>query len=132
MTFTFEYGNINFSECLEKSVLSYGGFTREHEKHALKITADNNGTKKTFSTVYQYAPKYTTYKNGDGLRAVLLDAQAFAECEGDIDAFAGEFGYNKPSECLNAYNGCKRAFEFFEGLGLGWDDLNNMREIFGE
>ena len=40
----------------------------------------------------------------------LSDGIAYDNAK-DIDDFASEFGYTKPSECIKAYNGCKEAYD---------------------
>jgi len=47
----------------------------------------------------------------------LTDALSYANAE-DIDDFAGELGYEKISEALQAYNGCKEAWDKWSEMDL--------------
>lgn len=51
----------------------------------------------------------------DFLYALISDSQAYSSCR-DIDEFSKEFGYDKVSECIKAYNGCKEQFEKYNKL----------------
>ena len=51
----------------------------------------------------------------DFLYALINDSQAYSSCR-DIDDFASEFGYEKVSECIRAYNGCKEQYEKYNKL----------------
>lgn len=49
----------------------------------------------------------------------------------DIDDFAAEFGYEKVSDLLDAWNGCKAAFEAWEEFSIDPYDLDNwLREKY--
>lgn len=49
----------------------------------------------------------------------------------DINDFQSEFGYEKISECLGAYNGCKEAFEAWKNFFIDPYDLDNwIREEY--
>ena len=60
-------------------------------------------------SVYNYK-KNNALRNDDVIYCLLSDMNCFDSCI-DIDDFANEFGYNKISELLNAYNGCKKTSE---------------------
>ena len=45
----------------------------------------------------------------------LSDGIAYNNAK-DIDDFQSEFGYTKVSECMDAYNGCKDAYDKWTGL----------------
>ena len=55
----------------------------------------------------------------DGLREAfyffLSDGIAYNNAK-DIDDFQSEFGYTKVSECMDAYNGCKDAYDQWTSL----------------
>ena len=55
----------------------------------------------------------------DGLREAfyyfLSDGISYNNAK-DIDDFQSEFGYTKVSECLDAYNGCKDAYDKWTNL----------------
>ena len=61
---------------------------------------------------------------------LLSDAVAYANAE-DIDDFQREFGYDKVSECIEAYNGCKDAYEKLQKFNLDiYDALNFLQENY--
>ena len=82
----------------------------------------NCGTKTKYSLRVSYAGKsydfeYTesvmAHRNNEPvefervMECLLLDANAYNNTR-DIDDFQREFGYEKVSECLDAYEGCKK------------------------
>ena len=126
------YNNFTITDKLGDFSTYQGGlFTPEHEKHNLTITIKNNktGEKNTLHTTYQFAPKYTRFKNGDGILAIALDALAYSST-GDFDSFCREFGYE--GELLNgarmAFNSCKKSYDFFMNAGLQEEDLSAIQE----
>ena len=55
----------------------------------------------------------------------LSDALAYNNAR-DIDDFASEFGYDKVSDLLKAYNGCKESYDKWKGLcDIDIYDLSN-------
>lgn len=75
--------------------------------------------------------------NRDGhisaLYCYLSDAISYANAE-DIDDFQAEFGYEKVSECLQAYEGCEEAYrnliELLKNEDLIYDSINKIQEIW--
>lgn len=65
----------------------------------------------------------------------LTDALTFANAK-NIDDFQEEFGYEKVSECIRAYEGCKKCWEDWSTLVLPedvedlWDLANKMQEEY--
>lgn len=65
---------------------------------------------------FTYTDSVMAYRNCEEpdfknvMKCLLLDKSAYDSCE-DIDDFQGQFGYEKVSECLKAYNGCKETSE---------------------
>ena len=106
-----------------------GLFTPSHEKHYLKITITNTETGEQFTkrTTYQFNPTATKYRAGDGVLAVLLDAQSYANTIGFLD-FCREFGYspNAP-KARGAFKACKASYEFLKNSGM--TDLEIDQEI---
>lgn len=105
-----------------------GLFTPRHEKHNLKITIKNEKTGETHTkrTTYQYNPQATIYTDGDGLRAVVCDALAFAECPTFSD-FVHNFGYDSREKASLAFRGCRASFDFFKSCGLSAVDLEKIQ-----
>lgn len=64
----------------------------------------------------------------DGLREAfyffLSDGIAYDNAT-DIDDFQSEFGYTKVSECMDAYNGCKGAYDKWSQFGIDIYKITN-------
>ena len=105
-------------------------FTSGHEKHRLTIEILNNesGEKFTYRTSYQYNPSATTYSENDGLLAVVMDADAYAGTK-YFENFIAEFGYTDTKKAKKAFNGCKRAFEFFLKARINESKLAALRDL---
>jgi len=56
------------------------------------------------------------------LYCFISDAISYDEYK-NIDSFAEAFGYNKPSEAIKAFEGCRSAFWRMKDLGLHDNDL---------
>lgn len=76
-------------------------FTQEHVRYQVKISYID----KSLVTDYQCNKKDRPTKE-DVLSCLLSDMMAYDEYN-DIDEFQEAFGYNKVSECLKAFQGCK-------------------------
>ena len=53
----------------------------------------------------------------NALFCFLSDAITYLDYS-DIDEFQSEFGYEKVSQCLKVFNGCKKSYEDWEKTGL--------------
>lgn len=91
-----------------------GLFTPVHEKYYLYVTITT--------------PAGVKFENNDGLNAVLMDATAAAVAD-NIGDFARLFGYDNAANARRAFNGCRRAYEYFIKAGLTPADLNNILEL---
>ena len=106
-----------------------------------EIVHDNNGNRQKYEVELNYnGETYTThytdsvmaYRNGEGIdferviECLLLDKSAYDSCR-DIDDFQSEFGYEKVSECLKAYNSCKETSEGLERL-FTEEELEQLQE----
>lgn len=106
-----------------------GLFTPAYEKFYLYITITTpEGVKNVFKTTYQYNPAAVKFENNDGLNAVLMDATAAADAD-NIGDFARLFGYDNAANARRAFNGCRRAYEYFIKAGLNPADLHNILEL---
>ena len=108
-----------------------GNFTACHVRHWLKveITDTNTGKKYIKRTSYQFNPSATKYASGDGLLAVVSDAEAFASCPGFLD-FCREFGYSCDSiKARGVFRACKNSRDFFARAGLTDGDIYELRDI---
>lgn len=109
-----------------------GLFTPAHEKFYLYITITTpDGFKNVFKTTYQYNPGAIKFENNDGLNAVLMDATAAADAD-NVGDFARLFGYDNAANARRAFNGCRRAYEYFIKAGLTESDLNNILELLND
>ena len=109
-----------------------GLFTPAHKKYYLYITVTTpEGVKNVFKTTYQYNPGAVKFENNDGLNAVLMEATAAADAD-NVGDFARLFGYDKAFDACWAFNGCRRAYDYFIKAGLTPADLNNILEILND
>lgn len=95
---------LNYRTSLDRS----NTFTYAHTRYEVCLTNLVNGKKVCFS--YQCNPKRYKPSKNDCLWAYLMDAQAYYYSDDDIDNFALEYGYTKPSEAFKAFNACKKAY----------------------
>lgn len=125
------YKNFILSDKLGKPTPNQTGlFTAGHVKHYLTIKITNQTTGETYTrrTTYQFNPRATKYRAGDGLLAVCSDALCFIDCPAFLD-FCREFGYspNAP-KARGAFNACRASTAFFELAGLDMSDVVAIRE----
>ena len=99
-----------------------------------KYEVELNYNGRTYTT--HYTDSVMAYKNGEDLNyrnvmeCLLLDKSAYDSCK-DIDDFQAEFGYDKVSECLKAYNGCKETSEALERI-FTEEELEQLQEEFSD
>lgn len=107
---------------------SQGDFTPEHTKYACTITASG----KDFNTSYQSNPSvYGEPTLIDVLTSLAGDARLANDYE--IDDFADELGFSKPSEAIRAYEGCKKTLEWMrDTLDLNAEDIAQLAETLEE
>lgn len=117
------YVGKEISMCLRESLNQEGLFSSHHLKFDGKLSC--NGQNYFFS--YQCNPTYTTPNLEDVLESLLCDASSY-DCYRDIDEFATEFGYEKVSETLKAYNGCKEAYEALQKM-FNEEELEELYEL---
>ena len=97
-----EYVGKEISVHLRESLNQDSRFSQHHMKFDGKLTCEGN----TYYFTYQCNPAYTTPNVEDVLDALLCDASSY-ENSMDIDDFYKEFGYEKVSDALKAYEACK-------------------------
>lgn len=78
-------------------------------------------------SVYDYEHG-NAFKSDDALYGILMDLSAYDNTQ-NIDDFAAEFGYDKVSELLNAYNGCKKTSEALHEIFTDVE-LEQLKEEF--
>lgn len=125
------YNNFTITDCLGGHAFNQSGlFTPAHEKFNLTIKIKNNRTGETYtrSTFYQYAPKYTSFKKGDGILATVCDALAYSST-GNFDSFMNEFGYEDRQKAAQAFHSCEKSYNFFINAGLQEEDLSAIQSI---
>ena len=117
------FEKVEFSNCKSETISDNYG-TRTH--YLLELYYNAN------TYVFDYTDSVMAYKNGEDLNyrnvmeCLLLDKSAYDSCR-DIDDFQAEFGYEKVSECLKAYNGCKETSEGLERL-FTEEELEQLQE----
>ena len=95
-----------------------------------KYEVELNYNGRTYTT--HYTDSVMAYRNGKDIdfkrvmECLLLDKSAYDGC-GSIDDFQAEFGYEKVSECLKAYNGCKETSEGLDRL-FTEEELEQLQE----
>ena len=111
-------------EVLDEEVVNNGyGNCMKYE-----IELNYNGN----SYITHFTDSVMAYRNNEALDfkqvmdCLLLDKSAYDSCR-DIDDFQNEFGYEKVSECLKAYNGCKETSEGLERL-FTEEELEQLQE----
>lgn len=109
-----------------------GLFSHVHEKFYLYITVTTpEGVKNVFKTTYQFNPAAVKFDDNDGLNAVLMDATAAASAD-NLNDFTRLFGYDNAADARRAFNGCRRALDFFNRAGLTPTDLYNILEALND
>lgn len=82
-------------------------FTEDHTVFDGKLLIEGN----ELYFNYQCNLKYNQPTFADVFGSILIDASSY-DSNRDIDDFAKEFGYEKVSEAIAAFNGCKEHSEF--------------------
>lgn len=119
------FENIIFST-LDNDIVNYGNGNRQ--KYEVELNYKGN----TYTTYF--TDSVMAYRNNEELNfkhvmyCLLLDKSAYDNCT-DIDDFQHEFGYEKVSECLKAYNGCKETSEGLDRL-FTEEELEELQEEF--
>ena len=81
---------------------------------------------KTLITDYQCNKRVEPTKE-DVLSCLLLDTISYDSCN-DIDDFQSSFGYEKVSECIKVYNGCKKSSERMHEM-FSEDELEELNSL---
>ena len=121
------FDKVEFSICKSETISDNYG-TRTH--YLLELYYNAN------TYVFDYTDSVMAYKNGEDLNyrnvmeCLLLDKSAYDSCR-DIDDFQAEFGYDKVSECLKAYNVCKETSEALERI-FTEEELEQLQEEFSD
>ena len=76
-------------------------FTPFHERYEVKISHNE----KSFTFEYQ-CPGIKKPKREELLECLIMDMKSYDNNK-DIDSFQVEFGYEKVTDCMKAYIGCK-------------------------
>lgn len=106
-----------------------GLFSPAYEKFYLYITLTTpEGVNNVFKTTYQYNPSAVKFEENDGLYCIIQDAFCFYSAT-DLTDFSNEYGYNSDAAARPAFNGCRRAYEYFIKAGLTPADLQKISDI---
>lgn len=89
---------------------SRGDFSLQHVKYDCTLSY-GDGENDILHTSYQSVP---SIHGEPSLTDVMmsLTSDAMVASDYDIDTFADEFGYAKPSQAIRAYEGCKKSLEW--------------------
>lgn len=96
---------------------SRGDFSLQHVKYDCTLSY-GDGENDILHTSYQSVP---SIHGEPSLTDVMmsLTSDAMVASDYDIDTFADEFGYAKPSQAIRAYEGCKKSLEWLrDSLGI--------------
>jgi len=121
-----------FSDALDGLCRDQGTtFTSNHKKYNLTVKAKNKETHESreFHRTYQFAPNYTDFKPGDGVLAIINDAQA--GLEDSAEDFKKKFGYDNTPEAATAWRECRRALRFLQSVGMTAEDIDYAMEALG-
>jgi len=107
---------------------SQGTFSPDHVAYHCSLTSGSD----THNIVYQSNPRFNDEPTvADVLSAMTSDALDVADR--DIDDFADELGFTKPSEAIRAYEGSKKELDWLrDGLGLSMDDISDLSQTLDE
>ena len=119
------FNRIIFSALDEEVVNNGYGLCQKYEVELL-YNGNSYTTHFTDSVMAYREDKELDFK--DVMYCLLSDANAYNTCE-DIDDFQANFGYEKASELLKAYNGCKEVSEGLKRL-FTEEELEELQEEF--
>ena len=117
------FEQINF-EVLDNDIVNNG--YGNCQKYEVELNYKGN------SYITHYTDSVMAYRNGEDIdfkrvmECLLLDKSAYDSCT-DIDDFQNQFGYEKVSACLKAYNGCKETSEALDRMFTD-EELEELRE----
>lgn len=106
-----------------------GDFSPSHRKFLCELSQQGY---ETFSTSYQCNPKVHGHPTAADVFAALV-TDALNANDYNIDDFADEFGFDKPSAAIRAYEGCKKTLDWFKAsLSLYPSALSDISETLDE
>lgn len=110
---------------------SRGDFSLQHVKYDCTLSY-GDGENDILHTSYQSVP---SIHGEPSLTDVMmsLTSDAMVASDYDIDTFADEFGYTKPSQAIRAYEGCKKSLEWLrDSLGISTEDISVLNQTLDE
>lgn len=101
---------------------SQGEFSPEHVKYHCTLQSGYH----TFNTAYESNPSvHGTPTVADVFSALVSDALTAQDYT--LDEFAGEFDFEKPSQLIRAYEGCKKSLDWLrDDLYISSTDLGTL------
>lgn len=108
---------------LRESLNQEGKFSTHHMRFDGKLSCGG----KDYYFPYQCNPAYTTPTVEDIMEALLSDISSY-ECSRDIDDFYKEFGFEKVSDAIKAYESCKETSEALHRM-FSEQELNELYEL---
>lgn len=107
---------------------SQGDFSTDHIKYHCTLSDGHE----SFDTTYQSNPAVHGEPTVTDVIAALA-SDALDVADRDIDDFADELDFTKPSEAIRAYEGCKKELDWLrDGLGLSQSDIDNLYQTLDE
>lgn len=107
---------------------SKGTFSHHHIAYHCNLSKGDAAFGTTYQSNPAYSGKPTVVDVIRSLASDAVDAETF-----DIDTFADEMGFTKPSQAIRAYEGCKKALDWFrDDLGLSTGELSALYESLDE
>lgn len=100
-------------------------FSLKHTRFDVTLTYN----KKTILFEFQCNTIVAQPSKKDCLWCLSLDSSSYELSNGDIDEFQNEFGYEKASECIKTFNGCKQNYQKFHILFTN-DETKILNEYF--
>lgn len=105
-----------------------GTFSTHHVAYHCALSKGGD----TFYTIYQSNPLFSDAPSAaDVIGSLASDAMNAHDF--DIDSFADQFGFQKPSEAIRAYEGSKKALDWLhDDLSLSFEDIRQLSETLDE
>lgn len=123
-SYTFDVPGIGKIEASVKHVGAEIKWGHTKQKHRVKVF---------FASFDYWAPEKidSVQDLAQAVSCFFSDALAYAQAD-DIDDFMYNFGYEKPSEALKAYNACKSTFEDAQSMGYGESEICDILNYLSE
>ena len=107
-----------------------GDFSPNHVKYTCQLTPEHGDP---FTTDYQSNPSVHGEPTVTQVMSSLLSDSRVPEAYHDVDDFADDMGYRKPSEAIRAWEGCRKARDWVrDTLNLSNGEANQLSDTLDE